>query len=260
MVPGAPNLVSAVASVDDPGQVTVTWTNGADADSHMVQWKTANRGYTEDAAWSADDATSPYTTPALALDTEFMFRVVAENTDGKTNSNEVEVTTPAAAAAPEPLPPPGKPRLAAAAGTTDEVDVAWDGVAGAMGYKVEWREEDTVWYNSNTIDLDEADTTTSQYSYRFEIDAGVKTFFRLRTRNSAGEYGAASEESSITLPTAAPMAGPKPTNVRVWPINRKEFYIEWDYKGEDGTTAIGFDVGFTEAEGPSSRTVWHRRR
>ena len=45
------------------------------------------------------------------------------------------------------------------------------------------------------------------------------------------------------------MAGPKPTNVRVWPINRKEFYIEWDYKGEDGTTAIGFDVGFTEADG-----------
>ena len=133
--PPAPTDVNAAANSDGT-EVTVTWTagtGGAPASGYEVERKV------DDGAWMSADPAHTGTMASYADSTvsggmTYAYRVRATNSFGFSvwvESNAVTVI------APDPqLDPPADIRVAAAGVTS--LEIAWDAVAGASGYRVEY--------------------------------------------------------------------------------------------------------------------------
>ena len=129
-----------------PGQVTgvevtvgvekleVSWTAVPDASGYKVQWKSGDEEYNEARqVVLAGGDTTPYTITGLTAGTEYTIRVLAtkENSDDGLPSSEVTGT-------PSALPASQVTNIVVSA-SVEQLEVSWDSVSDANGYKVQWK-------------------------------------------------------------------------------------------------------------------------
>ena len=121
-----------VKAAPGPGSLAVTWNAVSSATGYKVQWKSGSDGYGPERQASGITATN-YTIPGLAAGTAYRVRVFATAADHPDSR-------PSAEASGTPTEPPAA-RVAnvRAIPGVGELAVTWDAVAGAGGYKVQWK-------------------------------------------------------------------------------------------------------------------------
>jgi hypothetical protein len=125
------------------------------------------------------------------------------------------------------------------------VTVSWEAVTGATAYMVQWRTANQTFSSTSRMMQVSAPLTTAKVT---GLTNGMEYMFQVSAGNTGG-YGDPSMPEVKATPTAgAPKPGPKPTGVTLTPMGRDEIKVSWKYSAA-GTTAIRFDVGWTEAAG-----------
>ncbi len=128
--PGAPLNPNATNLTSN--SVTINWT---DTDNRETGFAIERKGAGSQAVWSrvgtvAANVTS-FSDSGLSPSTSYYYRVAAFNADGSSSfTNELFVSTPVAA-------PQAPATLSKSGSTTTSLTLAWSGVAGATGYKIE---------------------------------------------------------------------------------------------------------------------------
>lgn len=131
--PPEPAALSGLTVDPVAGETTklaVSWDAVADADKYLVRWKTGSADYN-----NGEEATeASHTITALSAGTAYTVAVSAIDTGADPHvelaTGEADGTTLAAM---------GTVTAAAAADSSDSLDVSWPAVSGATGYKVEWK-------------------------------------------------------------------------------------------------------------------------
>ena len=128
----APAKVTGVGVAAGVESLTVSWTSVTGASGYKVQWKSGSQGY--DSAGRQDTAAgTSHTITGLTAGTVYTVRVIATKTNAPDGAPSDEATgTPEA----PPLPRPDRPDVIPGVGF---LAVSWNAVAGADGYKVQWK-------------------------------------------------------------------------------------------------------------------------
>ena len=189
--PAVPTGLTSTAKTAN--SVTLSWTGVSTATSYGVQWKTST------GTWSTQGVTINGTTATvtgLAADTEYEFQVKAVNSDGESNwsgsvpvTTETEGTTPTPPAVPTGLTNTGKTRTSLA--------VAWESVAGATGYVIQYKTVDEEDWTSRDIDFG----VTSYYVIT-DLIGGTEYEFRIGAVKD-GATSVPSESMTAKTSTAA---------------------------------------------------------
>ena len=134
--PKAPSPAQVIGVVVATGieQLEVSWAAVPDADGYKMQWKSGDEEYNETRqVVLAGGDTNSYTITGLAAGTEHTVRVIAtkENADDGPPSSEVTGT-------PSALPASQVTGVEVARGV-EQLDVSWDALSDASGYKVQWK-------------------------------------------------------------------------------------------------------------------------
>ena len=131
-----PGRVAGVSVEPEVGQLTVTWSQAADATGYKVQWKSGAQEFGADREAVIDGATATeYTIPSLQAGTEYTVQVIATNLDGEEGEPSLAVD-----ATPKTAPPEQVINVTVEPGV-EQLAVSWDEVADAGGYQVQWRSE-----------------------------------------------------------------------------------------------------------------------
>ena len=124
---GVPGSVTATPAA---GSLVVSWTAAANANGYKVQWKSGAQAYDTSGRQAAATGTS-HTIAGLAAGTEYTVRVVATRANVPDSAPSPEATgTPLAG---------GVPGNVVATPAGGSLVVSWTAVAGASGYKVQWK-------------------------------------------------------------------------------------------------------------------------
>ena len=250
-----PQTVTATAK--SATEIEVAWTapaaNAGFVQSYEIEWATAAQ------TLSADLATLPagrsmagisatavkYTITGLEPSTVYSVQVRARQNAQVTNWEGAAETaeTPA-----EPTPLAAPTGLDASPGD-EMVTLSWNAVAGATGYKVQWRTASQDYGVAMQTDTVTAPSTGMTVSHTVDdLENGMEYMFQVMAMDAGGD-GMPSREVKQTPMAAAAEAGAQPTNVKLTPKGRDMITVSWDYSGEGTDTAIRFDVGWTEADG-----------
>ena len=116
-------------------ELAVTWPAVAGASGYRVQWKIDTGSYsTSERSFDAGAGTTSYTVSGLSADTAYDVKVTARHTFGSVtvdgDAGEASATTHAALAG---------LGVAPVSGSTTALAVRWTAVAGATGYRVQWK-------------------------------------------------------------------------------------------------------------------------
>ncbi len=200
-VTGTPSAVS-LSQVQDVvvtagiGQLNMSWAAVSDAGGYRVQWKSGEVDYAETReAVLSGGGTVNYTIAGLDAGTEYTVRVIATREfadDGVPSAEVVGV--------PKASPPAQVTGVAVEAGL-EELEVSWDAVSDASGYKVQWKSGSEDYAEDRQVTLLGGETT----SYTI-IDLTADTEYTLRviaTREHADD-GSPSEEVTATPVSADP--------------------------------------------------------
>ena len=126
--------VTGVTATGGARIVTVRWSLLAGADGYKVQWKSGNQDFNEtDRQLTVSGSTTTSTITGLTPGTRYRIRVIATKAtaDDGTPSDEVTATLKAE--------PPGQVSGVTATGGIRVVSVKWPPLAGADGYKMQWK-------------------------------------------------------------------------------------------------------------------------
>ena len=204
--PAAPGGVTTTPAVES---LTISWNAVADADGYKVQWKSGAQAY--DAAGRQATATgTSHTITGLAGGTEYTVRVIATRAnapDGAASSEETG--TPQ-------HPAPGAPGgvTVTPAGPTG-LEVSWNAVAGANGYKVQWKS------GAQAYDASGRQATATGTSHTITgLTAGTEYTVRVIATHMNAPDSAASAERTGTP------ALPPPPRVTATPA-RESLVVSW---------------------------------
>ena len=191
-----PAQVKGVAVIPGVDELEVTWTAVSNADRYKVQWKSGEEDYDEErqAVLTGMDTLS-HTIADLSGGTEYTVRVLAtkDNADDGLPSEEVS-------GIPKATPPAQVTGVAVEPGF-EELEVSWDAVSDADGYKVQWKSGSQDYDEVRQVALLGGETT----SYTI-IDLTVDTEYTVRViaTKEYAEDGAPSEEVTATLANPDP--------------------------------------------------------
>ena len=130
----SPAQVTGVELTSDVEQLEVSWTAVSDADGYKVQWKSGEQEYDEARQGALiGRETASYTIADLIPGTEYAVRVIATRAHADDGDPSDEVT-----GIPKAEPPAQVTGVAVAPGF-EELQVSWDAVFDASGYKVQWK-------------------------------------------------------------------------------------------------------------------------
>ncbi len=139
---------------------------------------------------TANNQTTTYAAAGLTADTAYKFRVAAlDATGASAASNSASITTV--------LPVPTG--LATTVVSATEIDLSWNAVTDATGYKIERSLNNSTWTTLNTQALTGTSTTFADTT----VLAGTSYYYRLTATNVAGNSAAeAGGAAVLTLPAA----------------------------------------------------------
>ena len=130
----APVQVTGVALDSGPEQLEVSWDAVSEANGYKVQWKSGTEDYADERQGlvTAGDSTT-YAITGLTPGTEYTVRVIATKEHADDGEPSAEVT-----GIPKATSPARVTGVAVEPGL-EELDVSWDAVSDADGYKVQWK-------------------------------------------------------------------------------------------------------------------------
>ena len=191
-----PAKVTGVEVAPGVEQLEVSWTAVSGADGYKVQWKSGEEDYVDarQAVLSGGE-TDSHTIPDLIPGSEYTVRVFATKAHANEGASSDEVTGVAKAS------PPAQVTGVEVDPGFEELEVSWDAVSDADGYKVQWKSGTEDYDEDRQVALLGSETT----SYTI-IDLTADTEYTIRviaTREHADD-GAPSEEVTATPVSADP--------------------------------------------------------
>ena len=202
--PGQVTELVRVTGDNEPGELTVEWTQVSGADGYTVQWKAATElnydqtrqfpGTSED--FPLDDSSPPKHTHRISGlgSTPHTVQVFARNDGGKGTAGETGSLTPGT---------PGSNQVTGVRVMSGkkQLMVSWDEVDGASGYKVQWREGAPTASGDTPANFS-PDNQISTTSTRQTISSGLKANLQYTVKVTATVSGAVSspETGGWTLP------------------------------------------------------------
>jgi len=193
LAPGAPGNLQAVAR--DASHIDLSWNTVFGADSYEVS---RNNG-----SWSEVGNIRSWTDDTVEAGTEYCYRVRAVNATGNGPASSEACATPPVEGAPG--------NLQVMVVCASEINVSWDAVAGAAGYRI--RVDGGSW-------TDVGNVTSYQHT---DLDAGTQYCYEVRAYNS----------ESVDGPSAGPacamtwVAG-APENLQTTAVSASEIDLSWD--------------------------------
>ena len=178
-----PGQVMGVTVTSGPGQLQVTWTSVTGATGYKVQWKSGSQVY--DNTRQATPTTNSHTITGLAAGTEYTVRVLATRS-----------STPDGPASSEATGTPGLAQVTGVRVTAGnrQLQVAWNTVLGASGYKVQWKS------GSESYNTTGRQATTANTNYIItNLDPAVYTLRVLATRSGGADGPASNEQVAAPL-------------------------------------------------------------
>ena len=181
-----PGQVTGVEVAVGVEQLEVSWGAGSDAGGYKVQWKSGEQEYDEarQVVLAGGDTTS-YTITGLTAGTEYTVRVIAtkENADDGSPSDEVTGT-------PSALPALQITGVEVARGV-EQLEVSWDALSDANGYKVQWKSGGEAYGEERQAVLTGAETVS--HTIR-GLTAGTEYTIRVIATRENSDDGTPSEE------------------------------------------------------------------
>ena len=210
ILPGAklppPAQVGGVETNTGVEQLDVSWTAVSDAGGYKVQWKSGEEAYDEERqVVLAGGETTRYTIAGLTVGTEYTVRVIAtkENADDGLPSSEVTGTPTAK--------PASQVTNVVVSAEVEQLDVSWDVLSDANGYKVQWKSGEDDYGEERQAVLTGAETVNYTIT---DLIAGREYMIQLLSTKEHADDGPPSDEV-----TAVPLASPpvQVTGVEVTP-------------------------------------------
>ena len=192
----APSQVTGVEVSAGVEELEVSWTAVSGADGYKVQWKSGDEAY-DDArqAVLSGGETDSHTIADLTPGTEYTVRVFATKAHADEGASSDEAT-----GVPKASPPAQVTGVEVDPGF-EELDVSWDAVSDADGYKVQWKSGAEDYDEERQVALLGGETI----SYTI-IDLTADTEYTIRviaTKDNADD-GVPSEEVTATPVSADP--------------------------------------------------------
>ncbi|HWE03064.1 MAG TPA: fibronectin type III domain-containing protein [Tepidisphaeraceae bacterium] len=184
--------------------IALTWPAILSATTYKVEQST-DGGF----AWTtlaAANTTPSYTVTGLTADTSYKFRVSAINTTGTSAASST------ATAVTFTLAPTG---VTATAALATEIDLAWNAVTDATGYKIEQSSNGTTWTTLSTSSLNSSSVSFAVTG----LTAGTMYYFRMSTISASGT-------SSPTTAVSASTLSPTPT-ITTSVISSTQINLSW---------------------------------
>ena len=186
---------TGVLLTEGNGQITITWTTVAGADSYNIYYDTSP-GVTKTSN-KISDVTAPYTHTGLINGTVYYYIVTAVNTAGESDpSSEISAT-------PTPVPVPAVPQNVKASGGIRSTVLQWDAVAGATSYNIYWSTEPGVTKSTGT----KVSGITSFLCAFAYLTNGITYYYVVTAVASAGESNESAEVSAIPSAVRLPKTG-----------------------------------------------------
>ena len=191
----APGQVTGVSVTEEVGQLAVSWDAVTGASGYKVQWKSGSEDFdTTRQHVVTGGATTSYTIPDLTAGTEYTVRVIATKTDADDGLPSDERTgTPR-------TPAPGQVTGVSVTEGVGQLAVSWGQVAGASGYKVQWKSGGQSYNDTPRQHVVTGGATTS-YTIP-DLTAGTEYTVRVTATKANADDGLPSDERTGT-PRAA---------------------------------------------------------
>ena len=252
-----PGQVAGVSVVPEVGQLTVTWSQAADATGYKVQWKSGAQQFGADREAVIDGATATeYTIPSLQAGTEYTVQVIATNQDGEEGEPSLAVD-----ATPKTAPPEQVVNVTVDPGV-EQLAVSWDEVADAGGYQVQWKSEDQQFGAGREAVIDGG--TTIDYTIQ-ALEPGTEYTVQVTATRENADDGLPS--AAVTGTPLAPASG-QVSGVRV-AAGVEQLTVSWNPVSEATGYQVQWRSGRTRtsppptspATPPSTRSGrWRRAR
>ena len=178
-----PGQVMGVTVTSGPGQLQVAWTSVTGATGYKVQWKSGSQVY--DNTRQATPTTNSHTIAGLTAGTEYTVQVLATRS-----------STPDGPASSEATGTPGLAQVTGVRVTAGnrQLQVAWNTVLGASGYKVQWKS------GSESYNTTDRQATTANTNYTItNLTPTAYTLRVLATRARLTDGPASNEQVAAPL-------------------------------------------------------------
>ena len=190
-----PGQVTGLEATVGAEELAVSWTAVTDASGYKVQWKSGEQEYDEarQVVLAGGDTTS-YTITGLTAGTEYTVRAIAtkENADDGAPSSEVTGT-------PSERPASQVAGVEVVAGV-EQLEVSWDAVSDANGYKVQWTSDEQDYGEERQAVLTGGETVNYTIT---GLTAGTEYMVRVIATREDSDNGSPSSEVA-GLPKASP--------------------------------------------------------
>jgi titin len=221
--PAAPS--SLTATTISQTQIDLAWTdNASDEVGFKIERKTGAAGTYVEIATVGADVTS-FSNTGLAANTEYFYRVRANNTGGHSAyTNEANATT---------LPnTPGAPSgLAAITMSNTQIDLAWtDNSDNEVSFKIERKTGAAGTY----AEIATVGASVTNYSDT-GLDPITEYYYRVRASNTGGQSAYSNEANATTLPNA-PSA---PSSLSATTMSNTQINLAWTDNADNET---GFKI------------------
>ena len=229
-----PGQVTGLEATVGAEELAVSWTAATDARGYKVQWKSGDEEYNEARQFVlAGGDTTSYTITGLTAGTEHTVRVNAtkENADDGPPSSEVTGT-------PSALPASQVTGVEVARGV-EQLDVSWDALSDANGYKVQWKSGDEEYDESRQAVVSGGETANYTIT---GLTAGTEYTIRVIATQENTDDGTPSSEVA-GIPKAFPPSQVTGVEVTVgvgqlafiWTANADAggYKLQWKFGAED---------------------------
>jgi fibronectin type 3 domain-containing protein len=226
--PTPPLELAAIAG--SSGEIDLSWTDAAGETGYKVYRKLNPSGTHSEIATVSQNQTT-YPDVGLIQNSEYCYKLKAYNSGGESGfSNEAcAMVNPDISTAPA--------NLIATDISANQIDLAWDDVAGETGYKIYRSETLTGTYTQ----IDIVNANNVNYS-NTGLSANSQYCYKVRSFNSSGESGFSSTSCANTCENA-PLPPPAPFGLGASAIATGQIYLTWnDVTSEEGYNIYRADI------------------